>query len=362
MAELDHLFRLMIVQKGSDLHLSSFRRPMLRVHGDMHPIESLPTLNDREVRELIWEITPEANRQQYEQIHDTDFAYEVPGLARVRVNVFRDRLGIGAVCRVIPNRIMTAEELGLPQAVRDFCMLSKGFVAVTGPTGSGKSTTLAAMVDLINRTRREHVITIEDPIEFVHTEHKCLINQREVHAHTSSFAQALRAALREDPDVVLVGELRDIETIEIAMETAQTGHLVFGTLHTNTAHGTVDRIIDVFPSERQNQVRTMLAGSLKGAVCQTLCRRKGGGRVAALEILIVDQAVSALIREGKTHQIPSAMQLARSRGMITLNESLTELVRQELVEPADAYVKAVDRDDLLNRYKKAGVSFTPAME
>jgi twitching motility protein PilT len=354
---MDRLFQWLVDHGGSDLHLTSGRRPMMRVHGDMMPMDVLPSLSEKEVRLLIWEIMPERNRQEYEQRNDTDFAYEVPGVARLRANVFRDRIGIGAVFRVIPTTIRTADELGLPKVIRDLCRLSKGFVVVTGPTGSGKSTTLAAMVDLINRTLSGHIITIEDPIEFVHAERRCHITQREVHAHTSSFAQALRAALREDPNIVLVGEMRDLETIEIAIETAETGHLVFGTLHTNTAASTVDRIIDVFPTNRQNQIRTMLSVSLKGVISQTLCRQKGGGRVAALEVLVVDSAIAALIRDGKTFQIPTAMQVARSRGMILMNESLADLVVHELVDPVEAYLRCVDKEDLLSRFKKAGIAF-----
>ena len=252
---------------------------------------------------------------------------------------------------------MTAEQLGLPPGITNLCHLSKGLVVVTGPTGSGKSTTLAAMIDLINRSRQEHIITIEDPIEFVHEDKRCLITQREIRTHTDSFAMALRAALRQDPDVVLVGEMRDLETIEIAMETAETGHLVFGTLHTNTAYSTVNRIIDAFPSERQNQVRSMLASSLKGAVSQTLCRKIGGGRVAALEVLLIDSGVAAMIRDGKIHQIPSLMQVGRGRGMIMLGEALAELVANGTVEAREAYIKAIDKDDIVSRFEKIGIPF-----
>jgi twitching motility protein PilT len=254
-----------------------------------------------------------------------------------------DRKGMGGVFRVIPTDILTAEDLDLSSHILDLCKLMKGLVVVTGPTGSGKSTTLAAMVDYINRNRSAHLITIEDPIEFVHENKKCLINQREIGNHTAGFKPALRAALREDPDIVLVGEMRDLETVEIAIETAETGHLVFGTLHTNTAPSTVDRIIDQFSTDRQGQIRTMLSSSLKGVIAQTLCKKKGGGRLAALEVLIVNSAVSNLIREGKTFQIPSIMQTGRKLGMVTLNESLMELVTKGLVEPEEACAKAVDR-------------------
>jgi twitching motility protein PilT len=359
MAELDHLFRILVEERGSDLHLCSNRRPMLRVHGDIVAMD-MPVFTSEEVRQLLREITPERNWKQFELTRDTDFAYEIEGLARLRANLFCDRGGLGGVFRVIPPRILTAKDLGLPKGVMDFCHLTKGLVLVTGPTGSGKSTTLAAMIDYINRNRSEHIITIEDPIEFVHSDKACLVNQREVHAHTESFASALRAALREDPDIVLVGEMRDLETIEIAIETAETGHLVFGTLHTNTAAGTVDRIIDSFPADRQNQIRTMLSVSLKGAVAQTLCKKKGGGRAAALEVMIVDSGIASMIRDGKTFQIPSAMQVGRGRGMMILNDSLAALVSSGVVEPGEAYLKAIDKEGFLALLKRMNIEFDPA--
>jgi twitching motility protein PilT len=286
---------------------------------------------------------PAKNKEEFEERHDTDFAYEIKGLARFRANVFMDRKGIGGVFRIIPSKILTAEELNLSKAVMDLCNLSKGLVVVTGPTGSGKSTTLCAMVDSINKQREDHIITIEDPIEFTHENQKCLVNQREVHNHTDSFKDALRAALREDPDILLVGEMRDLETISIAIETAETGHLVFGTLHTTTAASTIDRIIDQFPADRQQQIRVMLSESLKGVIAQTLLPKKGGGRVAALEILIVTPAISNLIREGKTFQIASAMQTGRNLGMVMLNDALFAHVQSGAVEPKDAYIKAQDK-------------------
>ena len=286
---------------------------------------------------------------------DTDFAHETKE-ARWRVNIFCERLGIGAVLRRIPSTILSAEQMGIPKTVLDLCFLPKGLVLVTGPTGSGKSTTLAAMIDYINRNRDDHVITIEDPIEFVHPHKRCLMHQREVGVHTSSFKAALRAALREDPDVVLVGEMRDLETIAIALETAETGHLVFGTLHTNTAPSAVDRIIDQFPSDRQAQVRTMLSESLKCVVTQTLCKKIGGGRVPAMEILVVNGAVSNLIREGKTFQIPSVMQTGRAHGMQLLNDALLELVRKKLVSPKDALAKAVAKAELRRVLEAGGAS------
>jgi pilus retraction protein PilT len=266
-----------------------------------------------------------------------------------------DHEGIGCVMRQIPSRIPTFEQLNIPDGVRSFCFLNKGLVIVTGPTGSGKSTTLAAMIDLINRTRRQHLITIEDPVEFKHRSMGCLVNQREVHVHTKSFASALRAALREDPDIVLVGELRDLETMEIAIETAETGHLVFGTLHTNTAATTVDRIIDKFPADRQNQIRTMLADSLKGVIAQTLCRRIAGGRIASCEILVVTPAVSANIREGKTHQIPSLMQTGRNVGMCTFADDLLSLVKRGIISPEEAYANAIDKPFLLKKFDEENI-------
>ncbi|HEX2879602.1 MAG TPA: type IV pilus twitching motility protein PilT, partial [Polyangiaceae bacterium] len=300
--KIDELFNIMVKEKASDLHMSSEEVPMLRKDGDMVRIPGKPKITASEMKDYLWPIMPQKNRDQFEEKNDTDFAYEIVGLSRFRCNVFRDRMGPGAVFRTIPTKIISAEELGLPQAIQDLGKLHKGLVLVTGPTGSGKSTTLAALIDLVNRTRSGHLITIEDPIEFVHPNKKCLVNQREVGVHTDSFKHALRAALREDPDIILVGEMRDLETIAIAIETAETGHLVFGTLHTTTAYSTVDRIIDQFPTDRQEQIRVMLSESLKGVVSQTLCKKIGGGRCAALEILIGNSAVANLIREGKTFQ------------------------------------------------------------
>lgn len=341
---MEDLFRTMAAAGASDLHLSVSMPPMIRKDGKMKTFEcGEDVLDASTMRELLHSIMPEKNRQEFADRHDTDFAYEIPGLARFRCNVFMDRKGMGGVFRIIPNEILTAEQLGLSRAIINLCSLSKGLVVVTGPTGSGKSTTLCAMVDYINRTREDHIITIEDPIEFVHENKKCLINQREVHNHTDSFKDALRAALREDPDILLVGEMRDLETIAIAIETAETGHLVFGTLHTTTAASTVDRIIDQFPADRQQQIRVMLSESLKGVIAQTLLPKKGGGRVAALEVLIVTPAISNLIREGKTFQIPSAMQTGKTHGMVMLNDALYDLVSKGIVEPRDAYLKAVDK-------------------
>jgi twitching motility protein PilT len=347
------LLEAMLKNRASDLHLASDCAPMIRQDGDMVPMEEYGTMSSERLKELLWAIAPEKNREQWHQLKDTDFAHETEA-ARFRVNVFADRKGIGAVLRQIPNNIKTAEEMGLSKHILDLCFLTKGLVLVTGPTGSGKSTTLAAMVDFINRNREDHIITIEDPIEFVHPNKKCLVNQREIGVHTSSFKQALRAALREDPDIVLVGELRDLETIAIAIETAETGHLVFGTLHTNTAPSTVDRIIDQFPADRQPQIRMMLSESLKGVITQCLAKKMGGGRAAAQEVLLVTSGVANLIREGKTFQIPSIMQTGRSQGMVTMNDALFDLVKAKKVEPKDAYMKAVAKTEFKAMLERGG--------
>jgi twitching motility protein PilT len=348
---LDDLLIRMLELKASDVHLSAGNIPVFRIHGDMRPQEDMPLLHSDDIERLLRGAMPERNRSEFVERSDTDFAYEIPGVARFRVNAFRDRFGVGSVFRQIPIEILTAQQLNLPEAVVRLGDLSKGLVLVTGPTGSGKSTTLAAIVDQINKTRTDHIITIEDPIEFVHQNRKCLVNQREVGTHTRGFKDALRAALREDPDIVLVGEMRDLETIAIAIETAETGHLVFGTLHTTTAMSTVDRIVDQFPADRQQQIRVMLADSLKGVVAQTLCKKIGGGRVAALEILLSNNAVANLIRDGKTFQLPSVLQTSRNQGMILLNDSLLDLVRRKVVEPREAYLKCVDKTGLLNMFR-----------
>jgi twitching motility protein PilT len=353
---IDALFRAMCDVGASDLHLSVGTAPVVRKDGRMQPlVAGAAALSPDAIMSLLLPILPEQNKREFRERHDTDFAYELSGTARFRGNAFMDRRGPGAVFRVIPANILTAEQLGLSSHILNLCQLTKGLVLVTGPTGSGKSTTLCAMVDYINRTRDDHIITIEDPIEFVHSNKKCLINQREVRTHTESFKHALRAALREDPDIILVGELRDLETIAIAIETAETGHLVFGTLHTTTAASTVDRVIDQFPPDRQAQIRVMLSESLKGVIAQTLCRKVGGGRVAALEVLIATGAISNLIREGKTFQIPSMMQVGRGVGMVTLNDALMDLVTRKLVAPEEAYTKAVDKTSFESALKRAGI-------
>ena len=360
-AAIDRLFRAMFDAGASDLHLCVGSPPTVRVDGHIRPINpDEPVLGRDDVEALLAPIMPARNRTEYMERHDTDFAYEIPGLARFRANAFFDRKGPGGVFRVIPSKILTAEQLGLSPFILDLCKLNKGLVLVTGPTGSGKSTTLCAMIDYINKSRPDHIITIEDPIEFVHENQKCLINQREIRTHTDSFKDALRAALREDPDIVLVGELRDLDTVAIAIETAETGHLVFGTLHTTTAASTIDRVIDQFPSDQQAQIRIMLSESLKGVIAQNLCRKIGGGRVAALEVLIVTTAVSNLIRESKTFQIPSMMQVGRGIGMVPLNDALMELVTKKLVDPVEAYSKAVDKPAFEGLPKRAGLALPGA--
>jgi len=341
--EIHYLLDHLVTRGASDLHLRVSEPPILRLHGEMARIEGRAPLDNQTLEGMLLALMPNRNRREFENINDTDFAYEIPDLARFRCNAFRDRRGAAAVFRVIPARVVTADELGLTDEVQRLCHLPRGLVLVTGPTGSGKSTTLCALIDLVNRTRSDHVVTIEDPIEFVHQNKQCIITQRQVGLHTQSFKHALRAALREDPDIILVGELRDLETVSIAIETAETGHLVFGTLHTTSAVSTVDRLIDQFPPDRQAQIRVMLSESLRGVISQVLCKKVGGGRVAAREVLLTIPAVSNLIREGKTFQIPSILQTSKRLGMVTLNDALIDLVDANLVEPREAYVKASDK-------------------
>ena len=361
-APMDDLLRTMVQMKASDLHLSTGSPPMVRHDGEIVALEGRPVLRAEDTQKLLWPIAPERNRAEFLRRHDTDFAYEIPGLARFRCNFFMDRKGMGGVFRQIPNKIMTAEEMGLSKEILQLCHLPKGLVLVTGPTGSGKSTTLCALVDYVNRNRTDHIITVEDPLEFVHENKKCLINQRQVGEHTDSFKDALRAALREDPDIVLVGEMRDLETVAIAIETAETGHLVFGTLHTSSAPSTVDRIIDQFPADRQQQIRVMLSESLKGVISQVLCKKIGGGRVPVLEVLIGTPPVANLIREAKIFQIPSIMQTGKKYGMCLMNESFMDLVRRKVVEPQEAYAKTADKTSLLNMFRKNNIdtSWAPA--
>ncbi len=351
---IDELFHEMLDKGASDLHLKSGKVPMIRVHGEMAALEGRPSLDAEALWSLLSAILPERNRRQFEELNDTDFAYELQNGARMRCNIFKDIAGVGAVFRQIPTKIQSAQELGIPASIVQLCEHPKGLVLVTGPTGSGKSTTLAALIDHINAKDAVHIITIEDPVEFVHKDKKALVNQREVGSTTASFKAALRAALREDPDVVLVGELRDLETTEIAIETAETGHLVFATLHTNTAAATVDRIINQFPADRQEQIRLMLSTSLLGVVSQTLCRKVGGGRVAAMEVLVATPAIANLVREGKTFQIPSAMQTGKSFGMQTMSDALAELCKTKQIQPDEAYRAASDKKDIAGALNRLG--------
>ena len=357
-AAIEDLFRLLVDAGASDLHLRTGEPPLLRLHGELVRDER-PAVGAERLEAMLTSIMTPREVAEFRDTGDTDWAYEIAGIARFRCNAGRDRHGPIGVFRVIPTTVRNADEMGLSREVQNLCYLTKGLVVVTGPTGSGKSTTLAALVDLINRTRTDHIITIEDPIEFVHQSKKCLVTQRQVGVHTRSFKHALRAALREDPDIILVGEMRDLETVSIAIETAETGHLVFGTLHTTTASSTIDRIIDQFPPDRQSQVRVMLSESLRGVISQTLCKKIGGGRAAAREILLTIPAVSNLIREGKTFQIPSVMQTNRKAGMATLNDALMELVDAKQVEPKEAYMKAVEKAGFAAalRAKRYDVSF-----
>jgi len=343
---IDRLLFLMLEKKASDLHVTTASVPLLRVDGEMAPIAGEAEFTNESMQAMLMPIVPPRNREEFEKTHDSDFAYELPGRARFRVNIFQDLRGMGAVFRVIPSKILTVDDLGLPKDLLTLCHLPKGLVLVTGPTGSGKSTTLAALIDYINRNRSAHVITIEDPVEFVHPNKKCLINQRQVGEHTDSFKRALRAALREDPDIVLLGEMRDLETVSIAIETAETGHLVFGTLHTSSAPSTIDRIIDQYPPEQQNQIRVMLSTSLKGVISQMLCKKIGGGRVAALEVMFAVPAIANLIRESKIFQIPSIMQTGRKLGMQLMNDALVKHVKDGNITAEEALSKSYDRATL----------------
>lgn len=348
MAKIDAFFNLMLEQKASDLHMSSGNPPMLRINGELHKVDYPPLDND-ELKMMLYEITPEYKIKVFEETWDVDFGYEIPGVSRFRANYFMQKNGIAAVFRQIPTKILTFEDFEkmdapLPPVLKKFAMLHKGLVLVTGPTGSGKSTTLAAMIDYANRNRRDHIITIEDPIEFVHPSINCLVNQREVGVHTKSFAAALRGALREDPDIILVGEMRDLETIELAITAASTGHLVFGTLHTESAAKTVDRIIDVFPADQQNKIRTTLSETLRGVVAQNLFKRiDRKGRIAALEILVFTTAIANLVREGKTHQIPGMIQVGKKLGNMPLDDAIMEHLRMKRISPEEAYEKCLDK-------------------
>ncbi len=353
MAKVDAFLRLMVETGASDLHLSTGNPPILRIHGDLQRVK-YKVLENEELKAMLYEITPEEKIKQFEETGDVDFGFEIPGLARFRVNFFQQHRGVGAVFRLIPSQVRTVEELGLPSILNKLALLPKGLVLVTGPTGSGKSTTLAAMIDYANRMRKDHILTIEDPIEFVHQPKNCLVNQREVGVHTRSFAAALRAALREDPDIILVGEMRDLETIQLALEAALTGHLVLSTLHTISASQTVDRIIEIFPHEQQPQIRSSLAESLRAVISQTMFKRiDRPGRVVALEILIATPAVRNLIREGKTYQIPSIIQTGRKYGMMSLDDSIMEYLQKKIISPEEALNKAIDKTRFMPFVKKA---------
>lgn len=340
--DIAELLAFSVKNNSSDLHISSGLPPLIRVDGDLRKI-NLPELEHKEVIKIIYDIMNDKQRKEFEESLETDFSFEIPNLARFRVNAFNQARGAAAVFRTIPSKILSMEDLNLPDIFKEMSSFSRGLVLVTGPTGSGKSTTLAAMVDYINSNRYEHILTVEDPIEFVHQSKKCLVNQREVHKDTLSFNAALRSALREDPDVILVGELRDLETIRLAMTAAETGHLVFGTLHTNSATKTINRIIDVFPAEEKSMIRSMLSESLQAVVAQSLLKKNKGGRVAALEIMICTGAIRNLIREDKVAQMYSSIQTGQAKGMQTLDQHLTELVNANIIARHVAHEAAMNK-------------------
>lgn len=358
MAQIDAFFKLMNDQGASDLHLMAGQQPILRIQGELERVK-YKKLENNNLKSMLYEIAPEQKTKLFEETGDVDFAYEIPGLARYRANFFQQKNGIGAVFREIPATIMTCEQLGLPPVVKRLATLPRGLVLVTGPTGSGKSTTLAAIVHEANRTRKDHIITVEDPIEFVHKSDLAVINHREVGIHTNSFSAALRGALREDPDIIMVGEMRDLETIALAIEASETGHLVFATLHTSSAAKTIDRIIEVFPVDQQNQIRNTLSDGLRAVVAQTLFKRIDTiGRIVALEIMIATPAVRNLIREGKTFQIPSILQTGKKYGMQSLDDSILGLLKKKIVDPDDAYTRANDKGRFLRFMKKPPTDFT----
>jgi len=331
---------------ASDLHLSAGLPPMIRVDGDIRRI-NLPALQHSDVHDMVYDIMNDKQRKDFEEFLETDFSFEVPGLARFRVNAFNHNRGAGAVFRTIPSKVLSLDDLNAPNIFREISNQSRGLILVTGPTGSGKSTTLAAMIDYVNDTKYEHILTVEDPIEFVHDSKKCLVNQREVHRDTLGFNEALRSALREDPDIILVGELRDLETIRLAMSAAETGHLVYGTLHTSSAAKTIDRIIDVFPAAEKDMIRSMLSESLKAVISQTLLKKNGGGRIAAHEIMIGTPAIRNLIREDKIAQMYSSIQTGQAMGMQTLDQCLKDLIDKGLISKADAKTKAFNKNDFV---------------
>ncbi|RJP86714.1 MAG: type IV pilus twitching motility protein PilT [Desulfobacteraceae bacterium] len=360
MAKIDAFFKLMNDQGASDLHLVAGQQPALRIRGEIERIKYKPLQND-ELRSMVYEIAPEDKIKVFEETGDVDFGYEIPGLARYRANFFMQRNGVGAVFRQIPNNIMGCEQLGLPSVISKLAGLPRGLVIVTGPTGSGKSTTLAAIIDQANRTRKDHIITVEDPIEFVHESQGCIVNQREIGVHTKNFSAALRGALREDPDIILVGEMRDLETMSLAIEAASTGHLVFATLHTSSAMKTVDRMVEVFPSAQQAQVRSGLADSIRAVIAQVLFKRiDRKGRCPALEILIATPAVRNLIRESKTHQLPSSMQTGKKYGMILLDDAIMDLYNKGWISADESYAKSNDKQRFRPLLKGAPADFTEA--
>ncbi len=360
MAKIDAFFKLMNEQGASDLHLAAGQPPALRVRGEIERVK-FKVLDSDDLRGMLYEIAPEQKVKVFEETGDMDFGYEIPGLARYRANFFMQRNGVAAVFREIPSAIMTADQLGLPPVVSKLATLPRGLILVTGPTGSGKSTTLAAIIDVANRARKDHIITVEDPIEFVHQSQGCIINHREVGVHTNSFSTALRGALREDPDIILVGEMRDLETISLAVEAASTGHLVFSTLHTSSAYKTVDRVIEVFPSQEQPLIRSTLADGIRAVIAQTLFKRiDRKGRVAALEILIANPAVRNLIREGKTHQIPSMIQTGKKYGMILLDDSIMDLFKKGIISAEEAYAKSNEKGRFRPLLKVPPADFTEA--
>lgn len=360
MAKIDAFFKLMNEQGASDLHLVSGQPPALRIRGDVERIK-YKILTDDELRSMLYEIAPEDKVKVFEETGDVDFGYEIPGIARYRANFFMQKYGCAAVFRQIPEEIITAQQLGLPPVVSKLASLPRGLVLVTGPTGSGKSTTLAAIIDEANKTRKDHIITVEDPVEFVHRSQSCIINHREVGLHTKSFTAALKGALREDPDIILVGEMRDLETISLAIEAAATGHLVFGTLHTSSAPKTVDRVIEVFPSSEQAQIRSTLADGLRAVIAQVLFKRVDKkGRCAALEIMIANPAVRNLIREAKTHQISSMIQTGKKYGMQLLDDAIMELLNKGWISGDEAYMKANDKGKFRPFLKNPPTDFTDA--
>ncbi|MBW2620032.1 MAG: type IV pilus twitching motility protein PilT [Deltaproteobacteria bacterium] len=360
MAKIDAFFKLMNEQGASDLHLVAGQPPALRIRGEMERIK-YKVLDDDELKAMLYEIAPEHKVKEFEETGDIDFGYDILGIARYRSNFFMQKYGVAAVFRQIPEQIMTAEQLGLPEVISKLASLPRGLVLVTGPTGSGKSTTLSSIIDVANRTRKDHIITVEDPIEFVHQSKSCIINHREVGLHTKSFSTALRGALREDPDIILVGEMRDLETISLAIEAASTGHLVFSTLHTSSAAKTVDRIIEVFPADQQNQIRSTLSDGLRAIIAQVLFKRVDKkGRSPALEILIATPAVRNLVREGKTHQIASTIQTGKKYGMRLLDDSIMEMLNNGWISADDAYAKSNDKGKFRPFLKNPPTDFTEA--